>query len=74
MSGFAAEHIFSSTNGFAYTYDDLILLPGRIDFCIDDVDLSTRLSRHIKLNIPLVSSPMDTVTEHDMAVSCALMG
>lgn len=55
-----------------------MLLPfsvtGHISFGIDAVDLSTRLTGSINLRIPLVSSPMDTVTEHQMATGVALMG
>jgi len=70
--GFSAEELFKRGHGL--TYKDIILLPGYIDFSPHDVDLSTRLSRNIKLNVPLVSSPMDTVTESRMAISLALMG
>ena len=50
------------------TFDDLIILPGAIDFGCDDVQLQTRVTRNISLNLPFVSSPMDTVTESEMAI------
>lgn len=60
--------------GQSLTYDDVIFLPGHIDFASDEVDLSTQLSRNIRLEIPVVSSPMDTVTEASMAAAMAQMG
>ena len=59
--GYSAAAVFS--NPTTYTYDDLIMLPGFIDFTTADVKLETQLTRNIKLNLPFVSSPMDTVTE-----------
>lgn len=56
------------------TYDDFILLPGHIDFDADQVSLETQFSRNIRLKLPVVSSPMDTVTESRMAISMALLG
>jgi len=70
--GFSAEEIFASVGGI--TYNDVIVLPGFIDFSPDDVDLETNFSRNIKLRRPFVSSPMDTVTEARMAISLALLG
>ena len=70
--GLSAEQVFSHKYG--YTYDDLILLPGHIDFAVDDISLTSRFSRNITLKTPFVSSPMDTVTEHKMAIGMALEG
>ena len=70
--GYDAKTFFSARQ--AYTYDDFILLPGHIDFGVDEVNLQTRLTRNIRLKTPIVSSPMDTVTEAQMATYLALLG
>lgn len=70
--GFAASRLFSQ--GVSYTYDDVICLPGYIDFPADAVDLSTRLFRHVPLATPCVASPMDTVSEAVMAAAMASLG
>jgi IMP dehydrogenase len=59
---------------YAYTFDDLLLLPGASAVMPNEVDLSTRLTRRITLKIPLLSSAMDTVTEADTAISLARQG
>lgn len=60
--------------GNGITYNDFIILPGYIDFPAEQVDLTTQLTKRIVLKAPLVSSPMDTVTESDMAIAMALCG
>ncbi|PRW33277.1 IMP dehydrogenase [Chlorella sorokiniana] len=70
--GFTAAKLFGQ--GVSYTYDDVIFLPGHINFGAHEVDLSTNVTRNIRLRTPLVSSPMDTVTEAGMAVAMATVG
>lgn len=70
--GLTGEELFSTQMGL--TYKDFLVLPGYIDFNPSDVNLETRFSRNLVLKKPLVSSPMDTVTEADMAISLALQG
>ncbi|KAL5238507.1 hypothetical protein ACI65C_005917 [Semiaphis heraclei] len=72
VDGLSAQELFSTGEGL--TYNDFILLPGFIDFVAGDVDLSSPLTKNITLQAPLVSSPMDTVTESEMAIAMALCG
>jgi IMP dehydrogenase len=58
----------------ALTFDDVLLLPAHSEILPGDADTATRLSRHITLRLPLVSSAMDTVTEARMAVAMARHG
>ncbi|XP_035534202.1 inosine-5'-monophosphate dehydrogenase 1b isoform X4 [Morone saxatilis] len=70
--GHTAEELCSKGDGL--TYNDFLILPGFIDFTSDEVDLTSALTRKITLKTPLISSPMDTVTESSMAIAMALMG
>ncbi|MCP5410082.1 MAG: IMP dehydrogenase [Chromatiaceae bacterium] len=58
----------------ALTFDDVLLVPAHSTVLPKDVDLSTRISRGITLNIPLISAAMDTVTESRFAIALALEG
>ncbi len=56
------------------TFDDVLLLPSKSDVLPKDVDVSTKLTRNITLNIPVISAAMDTVTEANLAIAMAREG
>ena len=58
----------------ALTFDDVLLLPAHSDVLPNEVSLKTRLTRNIELNVPLLSSAMDTITEHRLAITMAQEG
>ena len=58
----------------ALTFDDVLLKPGFAGFGRPDIDLSTQLTRRIRLRLPLVSAPMDTVTESRLAIALGAFG
>lgn len=60
--------------GEGITFDDVLLVPGYSQVIPNQVDLSTYLTKEIKLNIPMMSAGMDTVTEHRMAIAMARQG
>mmetsp|Transcript_27327 Transcript_27327/g.73891 ORF Transcript_27327/g.73891 Transcript_27327/m.73891 type:complete len:509 (+) Transcript_27327:102-1628(+) len=72
QDGWECEKLMSQ--GVCYTYDDVIFHPGHIYFGAHEVDMTTNVTKKIKLRTPVVSSPMDTVTESGMAITMALMG
>ncbi len=65
---------FKKILGEAVTFDDVLLLPAKSSVLPREADVRTKLSRHIELNIPLISAAMDTVTEAEMAVALAREG
>jgi IMP dehydrogenase len=58
----------------ALTFDDVLLMPAHSTVLPKDVNLETQLTREIKLNIPIISAPMDTVTEANLAIALAQEG
>ncbi|CAL8134956.1 unnamed protein product [Orchesella dallaii] len=72
VDGMSCAELFQNKDGL--TYNDFIILPGYIDFSPGEVKLQTKVTRNLSLNVPLVSSPMDTVTESEMAIAMALCG
>eukprot|EP00796_Vickermania_ingenoplastis_P012327 gene12328-8457_t len=70
--GNTAEQLFSGSAGL--TYNDFIILPGFIDFPCGDVSIAGHFTKKVRLHLPVVSSPMDTITEQDMAKVMSVMG
>ena len=60
--------------GDGITFDDVLLVPAKSDVDPQDIDTATMLTRRVALNIPLVSAPMDTVTESSLSIALAQAG
>ncbi|KAJ3833255.1 IMP dehydrogenase [Lentinula raphanica] len=72
--GLSIEELMESRVHGGLTYNDFLVLPGRIGFFAMDVGLETRVTKNVVLKTPFMSSPMDTVTEGDMAIALSLLG
>jgi IMP dehydrogenase len=70
----AMKNLQNKFSGIGLTYDDVLLVPAYSEILPNQVNLKTKFSKNINLNIPIVSAAMDTVTESKMAIGMAQEG
>src|SRR5690606_18859321 len=70
----AGSHVDDIFGFEGLTFDDVLLVPGYADTLPSDVDLSVQLHERLRLNIPVLSAAMDTVTESELAIGIARQG
>jgi len=70
--GLSVNDLMNATLHGGLTYNDFLLLPDKIDFSAHEVLTESRITRNVVLKTPFMSSPMDTVTGREMAISMAV--